>query len=43
MERPVEEHIRLREDRVGTSSAACATHGTRLDVPRELPDTKPNR
>lgn len=43
MERPVEEHIRLREDRVGASRAACATHGARLDVPRELPDTKPNR
>jgi hypothetical protein len=43
MERPVEEHIRLREDRVGASSAPCAMHGTRLDVPRELPDDKSNR
>ncbi len=43
MERPVEEHIRLREDRIGASSAPCATHGTTLDVPRELPDNKGNR
>lgn len=42
MERPVEEHIRLREDRVAASSAPCATPGTKVDVPRE-PDKKPDR